>query len=66
MYHVYIIKETGFEAKKLIGEYKDYDDATARIERELAKDKDIKYVIEETTGYVDSYGELVATVVDEN
>ena len=66
MYQVYLIKETGFEAKKLIGEYKDYDDASTRVEKELEKDSDIKYVVEETTGHVDSYGELIATVVDSN
>lgn len=66
MFHVYIIKETGFEAKKLIGEFKDFDRASERIEKELAKDKDIKYVIEESTGDVDSYGELLMTVVEEN
>lgn len=66
MYHVYLKKETGFDPKKLIGEYKDYDKATAKIESELAKDKDIKYVIEETDGHVNSYGDLLVTVVDEN
>lgn len=66
MYQVYLIKETSFEAKKLIGEYKDYDDASARIEKELEKDPTIKYSLEETTGHVDSYGELIATVIDSN
>ena len=66
MYYVYIKKETGFESKKLIGEYKDVDKAYEKIENELAKNQDIKYVIEETTGHVDSYGELLATVIDEN
>lgn len=66
MYQVYIKKDTGFDSKKLIGEFSDYDKATEKIEAELAKDKDIKYVIEETSGHVDSYGELLTTVVDEN
>jgi len=66
MYHVYIKTETGFESKKLIGEFKDVDKAYEKIENELAKNKDIKYVIEETTGHIDSYGELLTSVVEEN
>lgn len=66
MYQVYIKKETGFESKKLIGEFSDYDEVTERVEAELAKDSSIKYVIEETTGHVNSYGELIATVIEEN
>lgn len=66
MYQVYLKQEKSFDSKKLIGEYKDYDKAWGKIEAELAKDKDIKYIIEETTGHVDNYGELIATVVDEN
>ena len=66
MYQVYIIKETGFESKKLIGEFKDYEQASERVEKELEKDKNIKYVVEETTGHVDSYGDLLTSVVDEN
>ena len=66
MYQVYIIKEAGFGSKNLIGEFKDFDNASEKIEAELAKNKDIKYVIEETSGHVDSYGELTTTVVEEN
>lgn len=66
MYYVYLKQETGFESKKLLGEYNDLDKAYERVEKELAKDKNIKYVIEETTGYVDNYGELIAEVVEEN
>lgn len=66
MYHVYIKEEKSFGSKKLIGEYRDFDKAYEKIEQELAKNKDIKYVIEETTGHVDNYGELIATVVEEN
>lgn len=66
MYQVYIIDEAAFDPKKLLCEFSDIDNARARLQRELAKDKDIKYIIEETTGHVDSYGELLATVVEEN
>ena len=66
MYQVYIKKESGFNPKKLIGEFKEYEQASEKIESELAKNPDIKYVIEETTGRVDNYGDLIATVVEEN
>ena len=45
MYQLYIKKETGFETKKLIAEFKDSDSAYVRIETELAKDKELKYIL---------------------
>ncbi len=66
MYHVYLKEESLFDSKKLIGEYSSLEKAEERAEKELAKNKDIKYVIEQTTGHVDNYGELIATVVQEN
>jgi len=66
MYQVYIKKETGFRSKTLIGEFKDIDKAYEKIEDELVKNKDIKYVLEETTGHVDIYGELTVDVIEEN
>lgn len=66
MYHVYVIDESAFDPKKLVGEFSNIDNARAKVEKELAKDKDTKYIIEQTTGHVDSYGELLATVVEEN
>lgn len=66
MYQVYFKKETGFTSKQLIGEYDDLEEAFERIEFELAKNKDLKYVIEQTTGQVDIYGELITRVVEKN
>ncbi len=66
MYHVYIKKDTGFDDRKLLGEYSDYDVAWEKVEAELAKDKDLKYVIEETTGAVDVYGNLITDVIEQN
>lgn len=66
MYQVYIKQDSGFDSKKLIGEYKDFDKAHEKVESELAKDTGIKYVIEETTGHFNSYGDLIAEVVEEN
>ena len=65
MYHVYI-KEQGLGSRKLIGEYKDLDDAYGRVDDEIAKNKDVKYVIEESTGHVNNYGDLIVNVVEEN
>lgn len=66
MYHVYVIDETAFDSKKLIGDFSDIDNAHARLQKEIVKNKDVKYVIEETTGHFNSYGDLIATVVEEN
>ncbi len=66
MYHVYIIKETAFGSKKKVGEYKELAKARERVEGEITKNKDVKYIIEETTGHVDSYGELISTIIEEN
>lgn len=66
MYHVYIKDDSLFDSKKLIGEFADLDKAYEKVDQELAKDKDIKYVIEETTGHVNSYGDLIADIVEEN
>lgn len=66
MYYVYIKTESSFDGRKLVGEYSEYEQAQEKIEAELAKDKTIKYVIEETTGHVDVYGNLIADIVDEN
>ncbi len=64
MYHVYIKEDNVYGAKKLVGEFNDLDDAYDKAD-ELKEDNK-KYVIEETTGHVDNYGELIVTVVEEN
>ncbi len=66
MYKLYAIRETAFGSKKLLSEYKELDKARERAENELEKDPEFKYTIEETTGHVDSYGELLSTIIDEN
>ena len=66
MYQVYIIKDSGFNPKKLAGEFNDYDKACEKIETELAKDKDLKYVIEQMTGAFNSLGEPLTRVVKKN
>jgi len=66
MYQVYVMDDAAFDPKKLVGEFSNIDNARIRLEKELVKDKDAKYIIEQTTGHVDSYGELLTTVIEEN
>lgn len=66
MYQLYIIDESAFDSKKLVGEYSSIDSTRARLAKEIAKDKDTKYIIEQTTGHVNSYGDLLTDVVEEN
>lgn len=67
MYHIYAKNESAIgEVRKLVGEFQDLDDAYDRVDAELAKNKDFKYVIEQTNGAFDSYGELLTTVIEEN
>ena len=66
MYHIYVIDENAFDPKKAIGDFGNLDDARKRLEREFVKNADTKYIIEETTGHVNSYGDLVADVIEEN
>jgi len=65
MYQVYIKPETGLDKVK-IGEFKDIEKAHEKIEAELVKNKDLKYVIEEMSGGFDIWGEVITNVVEEN
>ena len=66
MFYLYIKQESNYDSKKLINEYNDIDDAYDKIDELLANDEKTKYILEKTTGHVDSYGELIATVVEKN
>ena len=66
MYQVYVIDDSAFDSKALIGEYSSIDSVRTRLDKEFAKDKDTKYIIEQTTGHVDGLGNLLATVFEEN
>lgn len=66
MYHLYIKTTKPFTSKKLIGEFSDIDETYERLAVEQEKDPDIKFVIEETTGRVDVYGELIVDLIEEN
>ena len=62
MYQVYIYKPSYFEAE-MAAEFKDLESAEAFAEKEKAADSEATYEIKETNGCVNSYGELIATVV---
>lgn len=66
MYYVYTKQNTGFESKTLIGEFEDIEDAYDKIDEEIAKDKNFKYILEKQTGHVDIYGELTTQIVEKN
>ncbi len=65
MYYLYI-KDEKMMSKNLVGEYKEVDDAFDKIDALLEKDENIKYVLEESTGGFNSYGEMLTMVVTEN
>ena len=66
MYHVYKKEKNVYDAKVLLGDYKDLDEADKRIEEELAKDPNFKYSLEETTGHVNNYVDLIVDIIEEN
>ncbi len=66
MYQLYIKEANSYTGRELIGEYEDVDDAFDRADEEVKKDANVKYVIEKTSGNVNSYGELEVSVIAEN
>ena len=63
MFQVYTQKGNEELTKTLVGEFKDYDEAMDRAELAIEGKPELKYIVEETNGCFNSYGELVATVV---
>lgn len=66
MFQVYTAKDKTQLSKNLIGEFKDWDDAMDCAEKAIEGKEGLRYIVEETNGCVDSYGELIATVVAES
>lgn len=66
MFQVYTAKDKSQLSKNLIGEFKDYGEAMDCAEKAIEGKSDLRYIVEETNGCVDSYGELIATVVAES
>lgn len=63
MYHVYTEKNYSAITRTLIGDYTDYDEAMDAAEKAIEGKEGLNYVVEETDGHFNSYGELVAEVV---
>jgi len=66
MFQVYTAKDKSELSKNLIGEFSDYNDAMDCAEKAIEGKEGLRYVVEETNGCVNSYGELIATVVAES
>lgn len=65
MYHVYTEKNHAEYTRALIFETKDYDLAIEKAEKAVENDPLLNFIIEETDGSMNSYGDLIATVVAE-
>ena len=63
MYHGYTEKNRSDLTKTLIGDFKDYDEAMDAAEKAIEGHPELNYIVEETDGHFNSYGELVAEVV---
>ena len=65
MYHVYTLKNHSEFSKTLVAETKYYDLALQKAQKAVEGKEGYNYVVEETDGSMNSYGELIATVVAE-
>lgn len=65
MYHIYTIKNKSEFSKTLVAETKDYDEALEKAEKAIAGKEGYNYIVEETDGSMNSYGDLLTTVVAE-
>ena len=66
MFQVYTAKDKSELSKNLIGEFVEYDDAMDCAEKAIEGKSYLRYIVEETNGCVNSYGDLIATVVAES
>ncbi len=66
MYHVYTEKNHSEFTRSLVIETPDYDLAMEKAEKAIEGKPELRYIVEETDGSMNSYGELVATVVAES
>lgn len=66
MFQVYTSKDKSELSKNLVGEFKDYDDAMDCAEKSIEGKSGLRYIVEETNGCVNSYGDLIAEVVAES
>lgn len=63
MFQVYTSTDKSELSKNFAGEFKQWDEAMDCARQAIKGKKGLRYIIEETNGTVDSYGELIASVV---
>lgn len=66
MYHVYREKNHSEFSRALMGEFTDLDEARACAKKSIAGRDEYNYIIEETDGHVNNYGDLITTLVEES
>ena len=66
MFQVYTEKDFSEFTKSMIGEFKDIDEAIDAAEKAIKDKEGLRYIIEETTGHFNSWGELETRVVLES
>lgn len=62
MFQVYIDKPSYYDAE-MVGEFKELEKAIEFAEAEKSKDSESSYIIEETNGSMNSYGEQISRIV---
>ena len=66
MYHVYTERNHAEYTRALVIETNDYDLAMEKAEKAIEGKENIRYIVEETDGSMNSYGDLITTVVAES
>ena len=66
MFQVYTEKDHSNLTKTMIGEFADEDEAIEFAQKSIVGKQGLRYIVEETTGVFNSYGEQIATVIDES
>ena len=66
MYHVYTEKDYSEFSKTLIGEFTDIEEAMERARKAIENKPELRYIVEETDGHVNNYGELITNVIAES
>ena len=66
MYHVYTEKDYSEFSKTLVGEFTDLEEAMEKARNSIENRPELRYIVEETDGHVNNYGELITTVIAES
>ena len=66
MYQVYVERNYSELSRNLLGEYSSLEEARAVAKKAIVENDELNYIIEETDGHFNSYGDLVTTVVEES